>query len=81
MSDHVSKIIQAVIAIALVIIAVKLPWPEASAQQKRAPAPPQMGSIDRPSFVVVRAIDNLAAEYLARCIALKTQDAKATCLQ
>ena len=81
MSDYLSKFIQAVIAVALVVIAIKMPWPEASAQQNRAPVPPQVGSIDRPSFVVVRAFDALAAEYLARCIALKTQDAKASCLQ
>jgi hypothetical protein len=81
MSDYVSKFIQAVIAVALVVIAIKLPWPEANAQQNRPPAPAPLGSIDRPSFVVVRAFDSLAAEYLARCIALKTQDVKASCLQ
>jgi hypothetical protein len=79
MGDYFSKFVQVIIASALVIIAIKLPWPEANAQGKAGAG--QVGTLTNPSFVVVRAVDHQAGDFLARCIALKAQDTQANCLQ
>ena len=75
MSDHGSTIIQAVIAMARVIIAVNCPAGSERPAETRASAATN-GQHRRPSFVVAAPSTISRPRYLARCIALKTQDAR-----
>jgi hypothetical protein len=53
-----SQIIQTAIAVALIVIAIKAPWQQASAE-------PQIATVD------IRGINPATVGYLSYCIALK----------